>query len=356
MIKVSKKQGKVLGETIQIWRETGVITEQESQKLEKSYEVIEFDWKRVAKYSFWLAIACIVISIASVLMDKWFLELFKKLFNAPDAVKCIIFAILSSSLYFLGIRRKDRFPAKIYSNEAILLLGVAATAVAIAFLGKAVDTGSGHFSLLLLLAAIIYGLLGLWVPSKLIWVFSLLSLGSWFGAETGYASGWGAYYLGMNYPLRFMLFGLVVILIGSYLFNQWQSREEFLRPTRVIGLLYLFISLWIMSIFGNYGDLNAWEKVKQIELFHWSILFGVASIISILHGVKYDDGMTRGFGLTFIFINLYTRFFEHFWDGTHKAVLFAILALSFWFLGSRAERIWQLSLVKNLTIQSTRTR
>lgn len=111
-----------------------------------------------------------------------------------------------------------------------------------------------------------------------------------------------------------------------------------------------------MSIFGNYGDLNAWEKVKQIELFHWSILFGIASIISILHGVKYDDGMTRGFGLTFIFINLYTRFFEHFWDGTHKAVFFAILALSFWFLGSRAEKIWQLSLVKNLTIQSNRKR
>jgi hypothetical protein len=25
-------------------------------------------------------------------------------------------------------------------------------------------------------------------------VFSLLALGSWFGAETGHASGWDAYY------------------------------------------------------------------------------------------------------------------------------------------------------------------
>ena len=33
----------------------------------------------------------------------------------------------------------------------------------------------------------------------------------------------------------------------------------------------------------------------------------------------------------------------------------AELALSFWYLGTKAEKIWQLSLVKNLTSQSTRT-
>lgn len=352
---VSKKEGRVLSKAITNWLESDVISEEESHKLRNSYEVTSFDWKRVAKYSFWLAISCIIISISSILADKWIIQFFKNLFDAPDSVKCISFTMLSSGLYFLGIRRKNQCPDKIYSNEAIFFLGVATTAVAIVFLGKAIDTGSGHFSILLLLAAVIYGLLGLWFPSKLVWLFSLLSLGSWLGAETGYASGWGAYYLGMNYPLRFVLFGLILIFCGSYLFSQWKDRNEFLRPTRVVGLLYLFIALWIMSIFGNYGDLEIWREVKQIELFHWSILFAAASIGAIYHGVKYDDGMTRGFGLTFIFINLYTRFFEYFWEGTHKAIFFALLALSFWYLGAKAERIWQLSLVKNLTNQNTRT-
>ena len=355
-MQVSKKEGRILDGAIHQWLEAEVITEEESQKLQESYEVTSFDWKRVAKYSFWLAICCIIISIASAFADKWLIELFKKLFNAPDSIKCVSFAIFSGLLYFLGIKRKSRFPEKIYSNEAIFFLGIVATAISIAFLGKAIDTGSGHFSILLLLAAIVYALLGLWFPSKLVWLFSLLSLGSWFGAETGYASGWGAYYLGMNYPLRFVLFGSALIFCGSYLFNQWEGRREFLRPTRAVGLLYLFIALWIMSIFGNYGDPDTWERAKQIELFHWSILFGVASVISIFHGVKYDDAMTRGFGLTFIFINLYTRFFEYFWEGTHKAVFFALLALSFWYFGSRAEKIWHLSVVRNLTTQSTRTR
>jgi hypothetical protein len=353
---VSKKEGRVLDQAIANWLDSDVISQTESEKLKGSYQVTSFDWKRVAKYSFWLAISCIVISISSAFADQWLIELFERVFNAPDSVKCIGFAICSGFLYFLGLRRKARFPEKVYSNEAILFLGVATTAASIALLGKVLDSGSGHFSILLLLAAIVYGLLGLWFPSNLIWLFSLLSLGGWFGAETGYASGWGAYYLGMNYPLRFVLFGLVLIFCGSYVFKQWESKRDFLRPTRAIGLLYLFVALWIMSIFGNYGDPENWERAKQIELFHWSLLFALASIAAIFHGVKYDDGMTRGFGLTFIFINLYTRYFEYFWDGTHKAIFFAVLALSFWYLGARAEKIWQLNLVKNLTGQSTQTK
>jgi len=355
-MQVSKKEGRILDKAIQSWLEEDVISEAEGHKLKASYDVTSFDWMRVAKYSFWVAISCVLISVSSALADKWLMALFARLFNAPDSIKCIAFAILAGGLYFLGIRRKQAHPSKVYSNEAILFLGVVATAVAIAFLGKAIDTGSGHFSLLLLLAAIVYGALGLWFPSKLVWLFSLLSLGSWFGAETGYVSGWGAYYLGMNYPLRFVLFGLVLLTLGSYVFKEWQARRDFLAPTKAVGLLYLFVALWILSIFGNYGDPDAWQRAKQIELFHWSILFAAAAMGAIVHGVKYDDGMTRGFGLTFIFINLYTRFFEFFWNGMHKALFFALLALSFWYLGTKAEKIWQLSLVKNLTGHSERTK
>ncbi|WP_419811288.1 hypothetical protein [Bacterioplanoides sp.] len=353
-MEVSKKEGKVLNKAIDCWLETDVISEAESHKLRASYTVMAFDWKRAAKYSFWLAISCIVIAISSALADEFILELLKIVFSAPDSVKCIGFATLSAGLYFLGIQKRNKNPGKIYSNEAVFFLGVLSTAIAIAFLGKSLDTGSGHFSLLLLLAAIVYGALGLWFSSKLIWLFSLISLGSWFGAETGYVSGWGAYYLGMNYPLRFVFFGLVLLTVGSYVFHQWQSRREFLQPTKAMGLLYLFIALWIMSIFGNHSDPEVWIEIKQIELFHWSLFFALAAIAAIYHGVKYDDGMTRGFGLTFIFINLYTRYCEYFWDDTNKTIFFAVLGFSFWYVGTRAEKIWQISLIKNLAGQGDR--
>jgi hypothetical protein len=215
------------------------------------------------------------------------------------------------------------------------------TAGAISQLGIALDTGSGHYSLLLLLSFLVYAGLGVMLESNLIWVFALASLGGWMGMETGYMSGWGAYYLGMNYPLRFVLFG--ALLTGCALVLEHHPiAQRFYRSTLVMGLLYLFIALWIMSIFGNYGDMNSWERVKQIELFHWSLLFAAVAAWAIYHGLRHDNDITKGFGLTFLGINLYTRFFELFWDNLHKAVFFALLGASFWYIGSKAETIWNM--------------
>ena len=222
------------------------------------------------------------------------------------------------------------------------MLGIAGS---IACLGKAIDTGSGHFSLLILLAAFVYCALGLALESKLIWVFGLLSLGGWFGAETGYMSGWGSYYLGMAYPPRFVLFGLALTLLSLWLRDR-PCTAEFFGTTRVVGLLYLFIALWILSIWGNHQGYADWRRASHFELFHWSIYFAAAAAACIYGGLKHDDSVLRGFGLTFLGINLYTCFFEFFWDGLHKAVFFALLGLSFWLIGSHAERLWQLSSIK----------
>ena len=50
--------------------------------------------------------------------------------------------------------------------------------------------------------------------------------------------------------------------------------------------------------------------------------------------------MLRLFGITFLAINLYTRYFEYFWDGLHKVVFFLILAASLALIGRYAEKIW----------------
>jgi hypothetical protein len=263
----------------------------------------------------------------------------------PDGVHCLGFALLAAVIFFWGFSRRRRKPERIFSNEALFFLGVLSCAGSIAFLGKAIDTGSGHFSLLFLLATLVYGVLGVALSSKLIWIFSILSLGAWLGAETGYVSGWGAYYLGMNYPMRFVLLGAV--LTGfSFGFKHIGRLAEFRHATYVLGLLYLFIALWLLSIFGNYGSHASWYDARQIELFHWGMLFALAAIAAIVYGLKCDDYTSRAFGITFLFINLYTKYFEFFWDATHKAIFFLIMAASFWLIGSHAEKIWNLEFLK----------
>jgi len=177
------------------------------------------------------------------------------------------------------------------------------------------------------------------MESRLIWLFALVSLGSWFGTETGYQTHWAYYFLGLNYPFRFVLFSIV--LVGScYLLKKQKWFDRFWELTYVVGLLYLFMSLWLLSIFGNYGNLDKWWQIRQISLFYWGIISGVVAALFLLFGLKTKDVIAREFGITFLLIFIYTKYFEYFWDHTNKTLFFAILGLSFWLIGRKAERIW----------------
>jgi hypothetical protein len=298
-----------------------------------------------------IAIFCVVIAVAAALADEVLMRLLMRIFNAPAAAKSGFFAACSAAIFWYGLRARARHPQRVYGNEAAFFLGVLALAASIYFLGVVIDAADRNYALLFLIAAVVYALLGLWFPSSLVWVFALLSLGSWMGAETGYLSGQGMYFLGMSYPLRFVLFGALLAVLGIAGEGAWGAGAASPQPldrliamsaeTKVIGLLNLFVALWIMSIFGNYGDIDQWERVRQHELLHWSVLFGAAAIAAIWYGLKHDDAVLRGFGLVFLLINLYTRFFEYFWDSLHKAAFFTVLAASFWYLGSKAEAIWR---------------
>jgi hypothetical protein len=340
----NKTHGKFLLDVIGQWEDEKTIPPETAALLRHSFSIRPFDWKKLAKYSFWIALICLLIAVGSILADRALLKLLRLFFDMPDGVRSLGLALFAAAVFYAGLCRRREKPERVFSNEAIFFLGVLLCAASIVFLGRAIDTGSGHFSLLLLLATIIYGALGLSLCSRLIWIVSLLSLGSWFGAETGYVSGWGAYYLGMNYPMRFVLFGAVLTGV-SFGFGHIPRLAQFRHSTYVMGLLYLFIALWILSLFGNHRS-GTWLGSRQLELLHWGLLFALVAIAAIIHGLKKDDYTSRAFGITFLFINLYTKYFEFFWDSAHKAVFFLLMAISFWLIGNHAERIWNLEFLK----------
>ena len=293
-MKLPKKQAAVVRAALEEWRASGLLDEETGKRLLDDLTPLPFDWYRLGRYALWSALTCILIGVAALLGDELFLELISRLFVMTELGRSLFLILAAAGLF--------------------------------------------------LLAAVIYGALGLLLDSRLIWVFALFAFGSWLGAETGYRSGWGAYYLGMNYPMRFVLLGLLLCGL-SVLFKRndlWSRLAAFERSTLSVGLLYLFISLWILSIFGDYGDMTSWYQARHMELFHWSLLFGAAACAAIWLGVKDDDAMLRGYGLVFLGLNLYTRFFEWFWDSLNKGLFFIIVGLSLWGLGAHAERLWNL--------------
>ncbi len=346
-MKVSNKQSNVLYHAIKTWEQDNLLTSAQAQALKESIIPLSFNWKLLAKYLFWISIACIIIAMGAMVADKFFQNIIEKLFSNSPIRKCIILSVISASLYYTGMRRREKFPEKHYSNETFFFLGTVISTAAIYQLGEHFSMMREHLSSLLLISFLLYGVLGLYLQSKLVWLFSILSLGSWFGAETGYCSGCGVYFLGMNYPLRFILFGTALTAIASLLLPKISHFKSLTKTTLIMGLLYLFIALWILSLFGN-SDFASWKKSTQIELFLWSFLWAGTAALSTYIGIKLEDGIFKGFGLTFLFLNLYTRYFEYFWSPLYKPVFFLILGLSLWLLASKIERLW---LSKGFSIQ-----
>lgn len=338
-LNLDRQESDFLNNTIAHWEKENLVDAEQATRLRNSYEVKGFDWMRLAKYSIWVALFCGAIAIGSLFVDKAVLEWIQSLYDTPDIVISLLSAVAAVGMFYLGRRREKQHPEQVFSNEATIFLGVFFTACCIAYLGKTFDRGSGHYSILFLVSVIVYAFLAYRMQSRLIWLFALVSLGSWFGTETGYQTNWAFYFLGMNYPLRFVAFGLLLVGV-SHLLKGKKWFNYFWDVTYVIGMLYLFMSLWLLSIFGNYGSLESWWQIKQISLYYWGIISAVVAGLFLLYGLKKKDVIAREFGITFLIIALYTKYFEYFWETTNKTIFFAILALSFWLVGRKAEKIW----------------
>jgi hypothetical protein len=344
-LNLDQQESEFLEKSIRHWETEGLLDKTTADKLRGTIEIKGFDWRRLAQYSFWVALACGIIAIASLIIDDNVIKWLEKLYDTPDILISLISGSLAFLFFYVGNKKKKENPERIFSNEALIFLGVLFTASSIAFLGKTFDRGTGHFSILFLISVAVYGFLARKFRSRLIWAFALISLGSWFGTETGYQTDWADYFLGMNYPLRFVFFGALLVAF-TFLMRKIHKLEIFRELTYIIGFMYLFLSLWLLSIFGNFGTLEDWFKVKQLELFYWGIISILISLAVTFYGLRRKDEIAREFGITFLLINVYTKYFEYLWDITDKTIFFMVLAVSFWLLGRKAEKIWNLEFLK----------
>lgn len=340
-IKVNKRQEQLLNDTIAQWQQQQLIDTQQAQQLRQSYHVISFDWKLLAVYSFWAAIACFILSVILLVADDYLIALISHLIDTPASVLTILSAIIAGLFFYFGVKRRQRYPEKTVSNEAIFFFGVLITAVASGFLSHTTLALHWRESLFIIIPTVIYLIIGIQLRSVLVWLFALLGVGLWVLTETSYLAHDHYLFWGMNIPLRFTVIGLLIAGLSS-IFKP-NSRFYFTKEaTQFIGLIYFFTALWMLTIFGNYDSLRAWSNIKQIELWGWSVAMLLITLSAIFYGIKYNDPLVRAFGIIFLLLCLYSRYFEFFWDTLHKALFFAILALSFWIIGGRAEKIWQL--------------
>src|SRR5690554_5370126 len=109
---LSKRRFRFVQRVIASWESENVITSGEADRLRASIELAKFDWKRLARYSFWLAGVSLGIAIFSLIFDDTVLGIIMKILAIPDILISVLFAVFSAGFYYWGFRRKKRKPAR----------------------------------------------------------------------------------------------------------------------------------------------------------------------------------------------------------------------------------------------------
>lgn len=269
---INKSERETIEQAVQHWEREGLLSPEKSEELKANLDDKGFEWGMLARYAFWIALASLIFSVVSLFSDGYLSDLVEKFYETPNVIFCLGFAGLAVLFYILGFRNKAKNPDKNFSNETLMLAGAFSTAASIGFLGQVLDRNEYHFTWLFLLSIIIYAILSIKLTSKLLWVFTLVALGVWFATETAFHSNWGFKFWGMNYPLRFTIFGSLLTAFAIFVQPRIKSIKVFQSTSFTVGLLYTMIALWLLSIFGNYSDFDKWSSVRQYEIFYWGLL------------------------------------------------------------------------------------
>lgn len=339
-MKVNGRQFRFLQETLKSWSRDGLLDEGKKEALLDSLDVQSYQWRILAQYACWAALFSMVLSLLAVVTDKALIAWLERLFTLQDSTRSLFFAALSIGIYLFGGWFKSRQKGLVFSQELIFFLGAVSTAASIYYLCKVFYTVSGYYSLLLLLGAAIYLVVAILLQSLLLWVLGLGVMACWFFAETVYWTGdVDVPLFGKSFPVQFLVFSLVVFILGHGL-PLFKRTKAFFDATQFFSLMILFVCLWILSMLGDYDYTSESFNASQIELWLWRLAMLAASCLAIFVGFRRDDSIPRILGVGFLLLNLYTLFFQYGWDTMHKALFFALLALSFWLLGRYSEWLW----------------
>ncbi|MFH1503806.1 MAG: hypothetical protein ABIH08_00215 [Candidatus Omnitrophota bacterium] len=133
------------------------------------------------------------------------------------------------------------------------------------------------------------------------------------------------YIIGVQMPVVQLIVGLLLLIVGFWQIES--ARGERAKDFRALagriyqrtGLLFIYLSLWIMSIWGIGFRKDYWASPLAWELWAANTLFVAVCFSSLFYGAIKNDRMFFNFGLTFFIIESYTLFFSHVWSTVGSA-------------------------------------
>lgn len=336
-MELDKKEAEIVNRAIQSWEEETRISKELASELRGSLHVRNANVDAIAIYALISAVSCGLLAFGALVLDEKWIELLRKRWGFSENIVGILFTLAAGLLVYLAKRRIDKTKGAKVSNEVYNIAIILTAAIAITYWTRGLLDGSGNYALPLLIAAFAYAGVAIFLRSTLLWVTAIIALAGWWGAQTHYWSGGNFRFLGMNYPLRMTVFGLV-IWASSAVVGKIPSTAFLKEVTYTVGLFLFLVAAWTLSIFGNYADYEGWKALKQSHFWFWALSFTLVLAAMLYYAFQFKQETLRDLCLVFFLLNIYTRYFEYFWDRTNAGIFFALLALSFWFVARKAEQ------------------
>ena len=338
-MKVNRKESKLLFDAIEEWQREDLLDEAKADELKKSVSSYRSEFDSLAFYASIAAVSCALLAFGALVLDEKWVERLRNFFEFSEIVIGCLFGLISAFLVWVAKRRKTKHPYASLANESFTILIALTIGVSMAYFARSFNSTIQSYGFVIFITAILYGALAIYLRSKILWVCMLLGLMSGWATQTWYWSADPAhsYFLGMNYPLRMTLFGAFLLMI-SYVTRNHSSVKDNYALSWYCSWLFFLISGLFLSVSGNLSY-DVWAAIKQGKLFMWAIAYTLLLIAVLAYAIKYKDETLRDITIVFFLLNIYTRYFEYFWDHTSKGLFFAILALSFWLIGKKAEQL-----------------
>ncbi len=308
-----------LAHDVSSWQADGLISEASAGVLRERYDVPSFGFISLIKY---LGI------IGGIFAIFGFLGFIATL-SGSISFGAFITVSLALLLFYAGIRMsldpKGRYP---YSSKWVLTIAACQLAGAIVLLANLAKLPDKQIILVngLVVLPLLF-ILSYRFKNNFLLILGLLYFFHWIGSWNTMI-GRSTYEFGIQNPNIMAMVALLVIAVGIYHQRFWKQQTlQFYKAYQAIGLLYLNMSLLILSIYPHAGALP------------YIVLLALATLAQMVAGARLHSGLFMGFGVTFFAINLYTRFYENFWDSLGKGLFFLIGGLVLFGFGMIFEKL-----------------
>jgi len=298
------KFNKAVCDQLEELHRDGLLTQKIFASLKAQYVTDRWDWVSLGRW--FLIFGAISVTIGASIFIK-------DIFDFTLSKLAVSLALVMTGLFIGGWHlRQKSYSWTGKSVELIagmVLIGLTFT------LGIIYSSGSGNWPALLLIDLIVLIGLTYALNNVLLLILSAVIFFIWFGGVTGYASGWQAYWFGMNYPLRFLMASVAIIAIALLHRNSektiLKNYQGFFKVWLSAGSFFAEMSLWLMSLFGNFNSIFSYHKTYAAELLLFNLLWAGFNIALLYAGTRYSLRMLRGYAITFLLIQAYTLFFRY---------------------------------------------